>query len=86
MAKKQLESVTMIGDSYNDNKNLIFQVTSTLTYNDANGYNINEAGLYLAASDGPGYNGPFFLYAKTTFPSLPKLEDSHFDFDWCLLF
>ena len=58
----------------------------SLTITEANNYNINEIGLYLGKNKNPGYSGPFHLYAKATFPTLPKRSGNHFVFVWWLLF
>jgi hypothetical protein len=74
--KKRFESIEFEQDSANNNSWLIIKLTSLMTSDECNGYQISEAALFNAASraDGysPGANG-FHLYAKLKFPPISKI-------------
>lgn len=72
------------GDNYN--YWLIGRVSTTLGSDDANGFNINEAGLYTAGSSSGGYLGPFHLYARVTFPTIVKTSSRQLLFIWYIYF
>ncbi|HQQ39748.1 MAG TPA: hypothetical protein PKY72_05565 [Bacilli bacterium] len=72
------------GDNYN--YWLISKVSTTLGADDANGFNLSEAGLYTAASNAGGYGGPFNLYARVTFPSIVKTSARQLLFIWYIYF
>jgi len=71
-----------VQDENNDNAYLIAQITITLTAQDCNGYIVNEAALFTAPSNGGGLNTGFNMYAKVTFPSMPKIESRNIIFVW----
>ena len=71
-------------DVLNDSKYLVVQITTTIGPNDANGYTLNEAGLFSAESSNGGYSGHFTLFARVTFPSLIKTTDRRLIFVWYL--
>jgi hypothetical protein len=68
------------GDNYN--YWLIAKISTTLSADDANGFNISEAGLYTASSN----VGPFNLYARVTFPSIVKTSARQLLFLWYVYF
>lgn len=72
------------GDNYN--YWLIGKVETTISSADANGFNLNEAGLFAAASDAGGYGGPFTLYARVTFPTISKTSSRQLLFVWYVYF
>lgn len=72
------------GDNYN--YWLIAKISTTLGTDDANDFNLNEAGLFTAASDGGGYAGPFNLYARVTFPTIVKTSARQLLFVWYIYF
>lgn len=72
------------GDNYN--YWLIGKITTTLGTNDANGFNINEAGLFTAESSAGGYSGQFSLYARVTFPTIVKSSSRQLLFVWYVYF
>jgi hypothetical protein len=72
------------GDNYN--YWLIGKVSTTLDADDANGFNLSEAGLYTADSSAGGYAGPFNLYARVTFPSIVKTSARQLLFIWYIYF
>lgn len=69
-------------DVLNDSKYLVIKFTTTVGVNDANGYQLSEAGLFSAESSTPGYSGNFTLFARVTFPSLIKTTDRRLVFVW----
>ncbi len=71
-------------DVLNDNKQLIIKITTTIGVNDANGYQLSEAGLFSAESNSGGYSGNFTLFARVTFPSLIKSSERRLIFVWYL--
>ena len=73
--KKQFDNIIFERDSYNDDKWLSLQITTTITINDANGEQFSEAGLFSAESRADGYAGNFTLFARVTFPSIIKTPD-----------
>jgi len=84
--KHPINSISFIQDSENNDSYLIVQSTITISMNDANGYNLNEAGLYSAESNSGGYTGPFHLFSKVTFPTLVKTSSRELDFIWFIYF
>jgi len=84
--KHPFDSLTYEQDGDNYNYWLIARVSTTLGANDANGFNLNEAGLYTAASDTGGYAGPFNLYARVTFPTIVKNSSRQLLFVWYVYF
>lgn len=84
--KHPLDIITFEQDSDNDSSYLICKVDTTISTTDANGYNLNEAGLYTASNVSGGYEGPFNLYAKITFPSIPKDDSMSFLIEWYIYF
>jgi len=63
-------------DSY-----LVVKIVFTIGEDDANGYNISEAGLYT--SDGLDLeNGPFHLFARVSFPTIAKTSGRDLLFVW----
>lgn len=73
-------------DGDNDNYWLIGKISTTLGADDANGFNLNEAGLYTASSSGGGYSGLFNLYARVTFPTIVKTSARQLLFVWYIYF
>lgn len=84
--KHPFDSLNFEQDSDNYNRWLIIRVVTTLGADDANGFNINEIGLFTAASDSGGYSGPFNLYARTTFPTISKIASRQLIFVWYVYF
>ena len=80
----QPDGIIFKADNLNSNKQLIIQITTTIGVNDANGYQLSEAGLFSAESNSGGYNGNFTLFAKVTFPSLIKTIERRLIFVWYL--
>ena len=71
-------------DVLNDNQQLIIKLTTTIGVNDANGYQLSEAGLFSAESNSGGYSGNFTLFSRVTFPSLIKSSERRLIFVWYL--
>lgn len=84
--KHPFDQLVFEQDVNNYNHYLIIEVTTTLGADDANGYNINEAGLYTAEDGGGGSTGPFHLYARVTFPSITKTSARQLMFVWYVFF
>lgn len=84
--KHPFDQLVFEQDVDNYNHYLIIQVTTTIGANDANGYNLNEAGLYTAEDAGGGSTGPFHLYARVTFPSITKTSSRELMFVWYVFF
>lgn len=80
--KKLLSQVQYEQDELNSDRYLIGKVTITLTSADANGTLLNEAGLFMASSNTPGYDGDFYLFSRVTFPSVSKTESRQLVFIW----
>ena len=80
--KHPFDSVEFIQDTDNDNKYLICRVTTTIGIDDANGYNLSEAGLFVCDSSAGGATGPFKLFSRITFPSIVKTSDRQLGFIW----
>lgn len=81
---KSFDSVVFEPDVLNDSKQLIIKITTTIGSEDANGYQLSEAGLFSAESNVGGYAGNFTLFARITFPSLIKTIDRRLIFVWYL--
>jgi hypothetical protein len=71
-------------DENNDNKYLIAKVQLEVGEDVANDTLVSEACLFTAASGLAGYNGPFHLFARVTFPSIYKSADRILFFVWYL--
>lgn len=84
--KAPFDSLTFEQDGDNYNSWLIIRVESTVSPADANGYNLNEAGLYTAESSSGGYAGNFHLYARVTFPTIVKTSARQLLFQWYVYF
>jgi hypothetical protein len=61
-------------------------VLTTLSATDANGFNLNEAGLFTSTSTVGGFGGPFNLYARVTFPTIMKTSARQLLFIWYVYF
>lgn len=82
--KKPFDNVEFEPDILNDNRWLVIKITTTVGPDDANGYNLSEAGLYSAASSSPGYGGQFALFARVTYPTIVKTDSRRISFIWYL--
>lgn len=82
--KLPLTSVTFEQDTANDDRFLIIVTIITVGGQHANGYEINEAGLFTASSNVPGPTslGPFHIFARVTFPTIIKTSDRQLVFSW----
>jgi hypothetical protein len=78
------DGIEFYADNLNDDRYLILQITTTIGVNDANGYQLSEAGLLSAESRSGSYSGQFSLFARVTFPSLVKTGDRRLVFVWYL--
>jgi len=84
--KHPFDEIAFEQDGDNDNYWLIAKIAVTLSSVDANGYNLNEAGLFISASNAGGYSGNFSLYARVTFPSIVKTTTRQLLFQWYVYF
>lgn len=82
--KHPFDSVEFEQDALNDDQWLVIKVTVVIGIDDANNYQLSEAGLYTAESSAGGYSGAFNLFARVTFPSLIKTTDRRLIFRWFL--
>jgi hypothetical protein len=84
--KHPFDSIEFEQDAMNDDKWLVIKITTVIGVDDANLYQLSEAGLYTAESSlgGPLNTGPFHLFSRVTFPSLIKTEDRRIIFRWFL--
>jgi len=87
--KHPFDSIEYQQDASNSNKWLIVKVTTTIGTNNANGsgsQNLNEAGLFTAASAAGGYSGNFFMFSRVTFPTIVKDTSRQLMFMWYIYF
>jgi len=84
--KHPFDSTAFEQDSANDNAWLAIDITTTIAADDANGYELSEAGLYLASSHSAGYSGDFHLFARVTYPVIIKTASRRLIFVWYLYF
>lgn len=71
--KKPYEAIDFQQDEENDDAWLVVKITVVLTGSDANSADpLNEAGIYIAESNSPGFTGPFTLFSRVTFSSIQK--------------
>lgn len=82
--KIPFDSVEFEQDSMNDDKWLVVKISTTVGVDDANNYQLSEAGLYTADSSSGGYTGQFTLFSRVTFPSIIKTVDRRLIFRWFL--
>jgi hypothetical protein len=82
--KHPFDSVEFEQDPLNDDKWLIIKITVTVGVDDANGYQLSEAGLFTSDSDAAGNTGPFNLFARVTFPSIVKTDERRIIIVWYL--
>lgn len=82
--KHPFDSIEFQQDPSNNNKWLILKVTTTISTEDANGFNLNEAGLFLSESNAGGFAGPFEIFSIVTFPSIVKDNSRQLVFYWYL--
>jgi hypothetical protein len=82
--KTRFDSVNFEQDIYNDNRYLVIKFVATVGTSYANGSEINEAGLFAAGSNtpGPGSTGPFYMFARVTFPTILKNALRTLTFVW----
>lgn len=82
--KTLFDSVDFEQDIYNDNRYLVIKFVATIGPTLANGEQLNEAGLFAAGSNtpGPGSTGPFFLFARVTYPTIVKNALRTLTFVW----
>jgi len=82
--KHPLDSIVFQQDALNDDKWLILKVTTTISVDHANGFNLNEAGLFTANSDAGEHTGPFNIFSIVTFPTIVKDDSRQLVFYWYL--
>jgi len=84
--KHPFDAVTFEQDVDNENSWIIVSLSALVGTDDANGFNLSEAGLYTALSDAGAYSGDFHLYARITFPTQVKTSARQILFLWYLYF
>ena len=84
--KSPFDSVSFEQDSLNDDNWLVIKIETVIGVDDANGNQLSEAGLFTSPSSSGGManTGPFFLFARVTFPSIIKTTDRRLIFTWYL--
>ena len=82
--KIRFDSIEFEQDSLNDDKWLVLKISTVVGVDDANGNQLSEAGLFTSSSTSGGWGGPFFLFARVTFPSIIKTSDRRLIFTWYL--
>jgi len=82
--KHPFDSVEYEQDAMNDDEWLVVKITTVIGIDNANGYQLSEAGLYTAESSLGDYSGQFTLFARVTYPSIIKTEDRRLIFRWFL--
>lgn len=80
--KCPFDSVRFEQDENNYDSYLIASITVEIGKDRANGYGLNEAGLFVASSS----SGPFHIYARVTFPTFVKDSQTSLSFIWTLYF
>ncbi len=87
--KKPFESVKYEEDPANDNSWLLTKITTIIGSNDANGYQLSEAGMFTSLSGEAGYSpgsSNFHLFSRVTFPVIMKISSRRLIFVWYLYF
>jgi hypothetical protein len=84
--KHPFDSITFTQDPDNGNYWLLMTIAITISADDANGFNLSEAGLFTALSNAGGYAGPFNMFARITFPTIVKSASRQLIFAWYLYF
>jgi len=84
--KHPFDNITFEQDPDNDNQYLIATINTTLGYDDANGYYLNEAGLVISDSNQPTVASTFELFARCTFSTIEKTNLRELLFVWQLFF
>lgn len=82
--KHPFDNVEFQQDATNGNKWLVLKIVTTISVDDANGYNVNEAALHLAASKEGSHSGPFGIFSIVTFPTIVKDNSRQLVFYWYL--
>lgn len=84
--KHPFDTITFSQDPNNNDKYLIAEIDTTLGYDDANGYYLNEAGLVISNSNDPTIASIFKLFARCTFSTIEKDNTRELLFRWKLYF
>lgn len=84
--KLPFDSLTFTQDPDNNNSYLIMEIVTTIGANYANGYSINEAGLFTNLTSAGGAVSPFSLYSRVTFPTIMKTSSRQIVFVWYIYF
>jgi len=84
--KHPFDNVTYEKDPDNNDEYLIATINTTLGYDDANGYYLNEAGLVVSDSNNPEVASVFDLFARCTFSTIEKTNQRELLFIWKLYF
>lgn len=82
--KQPLDSIVFQQDALNSDKYLILKITTTLSTEHANGYNLSEAGLFVSNSNVGTVADHFNIFSIVTFPSIVKDDSRQLVFYWYL--
>ena len=82
--KHPFDSIIFQQDPLNNDTWLILKITTTITQEESNGYNLSEAGLFVSSSNTGGHTGPFNILSIVTFPSIVKDDSRQLVFYWYL--
>ena len=82
--KHPFDSIDFEQDALNDDNWLVLKISTVIGVDDANGNQLSEAGLFTSSSSSGGHTGPFFIFARVTFPSIIKTSDRRLIFTWYL--
>jgi hypothetical protein len=84
--KHPFDSIEFEQDEMNDNKYLVTKITVTIDSYDANDHLLSEAGLFVSTTSAASHTGPFYLYARVTFPAQYKDSNRSLLFVWYIYF
>ena len=80
--KHPFDLVNIEPDPANSDKYLICKVTVSIGVDDCNGSNLNEACLFISSTTDDSHPGPFYSFAKITFPTIVKDSSRSLMFIW----
>ena len=82
--KAPIDDVEHQQDPDNSDSWIIIRTVTTLGLDRSTDEQISEAGLFTALDNSPGYNGPFHLFSRVTFPTIVKTITRELMFVWYL--
>lgn len=84
--KKPFDNISFEQDAENENRYLIAKVTTTITYDDANGVDLNELALWLSETNDPVTAQTFKMLARVTTSTIRIDEDRELIVLWYIYF